>query len=91
MPVNLENYAGARYEYATVFEIIGTSVTEGNQGDPPYVAASSNVTITPTTNIVDALNELGADGWLLHSTTALDFSDGTQGLVFMVLSRPLQS
>lgn len=86
----MDSYIGPRYEYASVMEVIGTSVTEGNQGDPPYVAASG-VTITPTTNIVDALNEIGTQGWQLHSTTAVPFSDGVQALIFMVLSRPLQN
>lgn len=86
----MDTYVGPRYEYATVMEIIGTSVQENNLQDPPYVSAFG-VTITPTTSIVDALNEIGAQGWQLHSTTAVPFADGIQALIFMVLSRPLQN
>lgn len=84
---DMSNYAGPLYEYASLMEIIG--VTTENLADPPYVSAFG-VTITPTTSMIDALNELGGMGWNVHSTTSMPFGDGQiQALVFMVLSRRL--
>lgn len=80
------NYAGARYEYCIMTELVG--VTMDNNQNPPWVTVIGET--VENTNPVDVLNELGAMGWQVHTTTAAPFGDDKEYmLVFIILSRPV--
>lgn len=79
-------YAGARYEYAVMVEILG--VHSDNNQDPPYISVDGEA--IESTTPVEALRELGLKGWQVCTTTATPFGDDAESaLVFIILSRPV--
>lgn len=88
MPLDLENYVGPQYEYCTLVSMMGTA--EANWQNPSIVIAQG-VTVEAT-DPVEAINELGRQGWQVDTSTKVDLPDLSMGAyVFVIhtLRRPL--
>jgi hypothetical protein len=82
----LSDYVRPQFEYCVLIEIAG--VVTANMQSPPNISCQGE-TIESTTP-VEALNELGAKGWAVHTTTAAPFGDAKDSMmVFIILGRPL--
>lgn len=89
MPLDLENYVGPQYEYCTLVSMMGTA--EANWQNPP-IAIAQGVTIEAT-DPIEAINELGLQGWRVDTSTTVDLptlSMGAHAFVIHTLRRPLQ-
>ena len=85
----MDNYIGPRYEYCTLLSMMG--VEESNWQNPA-VAIAQGVTIEAT-DPIEAINELGLQGWQVDTSTTVALPDLTMGahaFVIHTLRRPIQ-